>query len=87
MVFFNEGQVKRRRVVRPARESAPSTSKAPATKTAKAPATKTAKVPVTKTPPSRIGNIDETPFWVDMPGDYTIEQKGLKTIKKDHDRA
>ena len=28
----------------------------------------------------RIGNMDETPIWVDMPGDYTIEQIGKKTI-------
>ena len=28
----------------------------------------------------RIGNMDETPVWIDMPGDYTIETKGSKTV-------
>ena len=27
-----------------------------------------------------IGNMDETPVWIDMPGDYTIETKGSKTV-------
>ena len=29
---------------------------------------------------SLIGNMDETPLWVDMPGDYTMEQIGTKSI-------
>lgn len=24
--------------------------------------------------------MDETPVWIDMPGEYTIEQKGAKTV-------
>ena len=27
-----------------------------------------------------IGNMDETPVWIDMPGDYTIDMKGSKTV-------
>ena len=26
-----------------------------------------------------IGNMDETPVWIDMPGDYMIDIKGSKT--------
>jgi hypothetical protein len=29
---------------------------------------------------SAIGNMDETPVWIDMPGEYTLEVKGTKTI-------
>lgn len=29
---------------------------------------------------THIGNMDETPIWMDMPGDYTIETVGTKTI-------
>ncbi len=29
---------------------------------------------------SKIGNMDETPIWMDMPGNYTLEEVGLKTI-------
>ena len=27
-----------------------------------------------------IVNMDETPVWIDMPGDYTLETKGSKTV-------
>lgn len=30
--------------------------------------------------PSHIGNMDETPIWVDMPGNYTLEAQGSKSI-------
>lgn len=29
---------------------------------------------------SCIGNMDETPIWIDMPGNYTLETKGAKTV-------
>ena len=29
---------------------------------------------------SEIGNMDETPIWMDMPGNYTIEPRGTKTV-------
>ena len=29
---------------------------------------------------SLIGNMDETPIWVDMPGNYTLKDVGTKTI-------
>ena len=29
---------------------------------------------------SEIGNMDETPIWLDMPGNYTIDPKGTKTV-------
>lgn len=31
-------------------------------------------------PLSAIGNMDETPVWIDMPGDYTLEPTGSKTV-------
>jgi hypothetical protein len=31
-------------------------------------------------PLTNIGNMDETPIWVDMPGNYTIEACGTKTV-------
>lgn len=31
-------------------------------------------------PLSMIGNMDETPVWVDMPGDYTLEERGVRTV-------
>lgn len=31
-------------------------------------------------PIANIGNMDETPVWIDMPGDYTLETKGVKTV-------
>ena len=29
---------------------------------------------------SCIGNMDETSVWTDMPGDYTMEQTGTRTV-------
>ena len=31
-------------------------------------------------PLSMIGNMDETPVYVDIPGNYTLERKGMKSI-------
>ena len=28
----------------------------------------------------QIGNMDETPIWINMPGDYTLRDEGEKTI-------
>ncbi len=28
----------------------------------------------------QIGNTDETPIWLDMPHNYTVEQKGVKQV-------
>ena len=29
---------------------------------------------------SCIGNMDETPLWIDMPGDTTVKRQGMKSI-------
>ena len=31
-------------------------------------------------PFSCIGNMDETPLWMDMPGNTTVERKGTKSV-------
>ena len=30
----------------------------------------------------QIGNVDETPIWLDMPHNYTVEQKGAKQVPR-----